>query len=197
MSNVALSTDYQTFVETLKQRVHEAQLRASLTVNQELVLLYWHIGKDILARQERLGWGAKVVEQLSTDLRRAFPEMKGFSSRNLKYMRTFAKSCQDEAFVQQAAAQIPWLHNVVILQKVKNPEARRFYIEHTRTHGWSRAILQVQIEQRRHERQGVAPTNFERTLPPPWRSSSPSWRALDVIPRPARTSRTRADEHPS
>ncbi|HHH29209.1 MAG TPA: DUF1016 family protein, partial [Polyangiaceae bacterium] len=167
MSDTTLSSEYRAFFEELKERVRAARLRASLSVNKELVLLYWHIGQDILVRQEQLGWGAKVVERLSTDLRRAFPDMKGFSARNLKYMRAFAEAWPDESFVQQAAARIPWFHNVVILQKIKTPEARRFYIEQTYRNGWSRAILQVQIEQLRHLRQGAAPTNFEHTLPPP------------------------------
>ena len=165
MSDIVLSADYLSFVEAIKERVRTAQIRASLSVNQELVLLYWRIGKDILNRQERLGWGAKVVVQVAKDLRRAFPEMKGFSSRNLKYMRAFAEAWPDEEFVQQAAAQIPWFHNVVIIQKVKEPEARRFYVESTWVHGWSRSILGLQIEQRRHQRQGQAISNFERTLP--------------------------------
>ncbi len=165
MSDIVLSADYLSFVEAIKERVRTAQIRASLSVNQELVLLYWRIGKDILSRQERLGWGAKVVVQVAKDLRRAFPEMKGFSGRNLKYMRAFAEAWPDEEFVQQAAAQIPWFHNVVIIQKVKEPEARRFYVESTWVHGWSRSILGLQIEQRQYQRQGQAISNFERTLP--------------------------------
>jgi predicted nuclease of restriction endonuclease-like (RecB) superfamily len=167
MTEIALSVDYRAFVEMLKERVRTAQIRASLSVNRDLVFLYWSIGKDILTRQEKLGWGAKVVDQLARDLRSSFPDMKGLSARNLKYMRSFAEAWSEEEFVQQAAAQIPWFHNVVILQKLKEPDARRFYVEHTRINGWSRAILEFQIEQRRHLCQGRAPSNFERTLPPP------------------------------
>ncbi len=100
-------------------------------------------------------------------MRQAFPEIKGLSARNLKYMRAFAEAWPDEEFVQQAAAQIPWFHNVVVLEKVKDPQARRFYIAGTREHGWSRAILLMQIEQGLHRRQGQALSNFQRTLPPP------------------------------
>ncbi len=160
------SANYLSFLDALKERVRTAQVRASLAVNSELVLLYWHIGRDILSRQDALGWGAKVIDQISKDLRASFPEMKGFSARNLKYMRAFAEAWPDEQFVQQAAAQIPWFHNVVILQKVKAPEAREYYIQSTSAHGWSRAILSLQIEQRLHERQGQAPNNFKHTLPP-------------------------------
>ncbi len=167
MSHTELSSEYRAFVETLKKRVREAQLRASLAVNQELVLLYWGIGKEILSRQEELGWGAKVIDRLARDLRRAFPEMRGFSARNLKYMRAVAEAWPDEDFVQQAVAQIPWGHNLRILDKVESLESRRFYVIETLKHGWSRAILQLQIEQGLHQRQGRAHSNFARTLPPP------------------------------
>ena len=99
---------YAEWLLDLKSRIHTAQQRAALAVNRELVLLYWQIGRDILARQAEQGWGAKVIERLAHDLREAFPEMKGFSPRNLKYMRAFAEAWPDAKFVQQAAAQLPW-----------------------------------------------------------------------------------------
>ena len=101
--------------EQLKDRIRAAQVRAALSVNRELVSLYWQIGTDILARQEVAGWGAKVIDRLASDLRREFPATKGFSSRNLKYMRAFAEAWPDQRIVQQAVAQIPWGHNVRIL----------------------------------------------------------------------------------
>jgi predicted nuclease of restriction endonuclease-like (RecB) superfamily len=101
-------------VQDLKARIRQAQGRAALAVNRELVLLYWNIGRGILQRQQAQGWGAKVIERLSHDLRLEFPEMKGFSPRNLKYMRVFAEAYLDEPFVQQAAAQIPWFHNCIL-----------------------------------------------------------------------------------
>jgi predicted nuclease of restriction endonuclease-like (RecB) superfamily len=104
-------TGYVEFLQDLKLRISQAQIRAALAVNRELVLLYWNIGRDILHRQRQLGWGAKVVERLSKDLRREFPEMKGFSRANLLYMRAFAEAYPDEQFVQQVAGQIPWFHN--------------------------------------------------------------------------------------
>jgi len=134
-------------------------------VNGELVLLYWQIGREILERQKQQGWGAKVIERLSKDLRSAFPEMRGFSSRNLKYMRAFAELWSDEQFVQQLAAQIPWFHDCVILDKAKTPEEREFYIQKTIENGWSRNALVLQIESRLYERQGKAITNFNLTLP--------------------------------
>lgn len=158
---------YPAFLTDLKERIRAAQVRAALSVNRELVLLYWQIGRDILVRQEEQGWGSKVIDRLSRDLRAAFPEMQGFSPRSLKYMRAFALAWPDEAFVQQAAAQIPWFHNVVILDKLKDGAVRQWYVRAAFEHGWSRNVLVHQIETRLFERQGAAQTNFSRTLPPP------------------------------
>ena len=163
---MSLTKEYGDFLQSLKSRIQQAQIRAALAVNRELVLLYWHIGREILQRQEAQGWGAKVIEQLSKDLRAEFPQMKGFSRTNLLYMRSFAESYPDEQIVQQAAGQIPWFHNCVILDKVKDAKQRKFYIYKTIENGWSRNILVLQIESKLYERQGRAVTNFERTLPP-------------------------------
>ena len=167
MSDTTLSSEYRAFFEELKERVRAARLRASLSVNKELVLLYWHIGQDILVRQEQLGWGAKVVERLSTDLRRAFPDMKGFSPRNLLFMRRFAQAWQDEEIVKRLVSQLPWGHNIRLIQKVPDPDVRLWYLRKAVEHGWSRDIMVLQIDSDLHERQGAAPTNFDRTLPPP------------------------------
>src|SRR5689334_6017433 len=121
-TRLALPPGYGPFLEELKERIRAAQLRAAVSVNRELVLLYWHIGQRILAAQEAQGWGAKVTERLSQDLRREFPSMKGFSRSNLLYMRAFAEAWPDEAFVQQVAGQIPWFHNCLILDRIKTPE---------------------------------------------------------------------------
>lgn len=166
-SSLPDSDNYNRFLADLKRRIATSQVRAALALNAELVLLYWRIGRDILQEQEQHGWGAKVIERLSGDLRAAFPEMKGFSPRNLKYMRQMAQAYPDEPFVQQVVAQIPWGHNVRILDAVADPSAREWYMRHTVEHGWSRAVLIHQIESRLHERQGKALTNFERTLPAP------------------------------
>ena len=167
MGELALPEGYDSFLKTLKDRVRTAQLRASLSVNRELVLLYWGIGRDILARQKQQGWGAKIIDQLAADLRKEFPEATGFSARNLKYMRAFAEAWPDEPFVQQVAAQIPWFHNCVTLDSVKNPVERKWYIRATIQNGWSRNVLVHQIESSLYRRQGKAPTNFTRTLPAP------------------------------
>ena len=156
---------YADWLADLKGRIHTAQQRAALAVNRELVLLYWQIGRDILARQADQGWGAKVIERLAHDLRTAFPDMKGFSPRNLKYMRAFAEAWSNETFVQQAVAQMPWGHNMVLLDKLSTPEARRWYAAKAIENGWSRNVLVMQIESRLLERSGSAVTNFLTTLP--------------------------------
>lgn len=162
-----LPSGYREVLEDIKEQVRAARIRASLSINQELIILYWEIGHLILKRQEIEGWGAKVVDRLSVDLSREFPEQKGFSARNLKYMRKFAESYPDREIVQQAAAQIPWFHNCTILDKVQDAEQRQWYIGATIEHGWSRAVLVHQIESDLYSRQGMAVTNFQVTLPGP------------------------------
>ncbi len=116
---------YAEFLESIKERVRTAQVKAALSVNRELVLLYWDMGREILSRQGALGWGAKVIDQLSEDLRRAFPEMRGFSPRNLKYMKSFSEAWPDPEKVQQLVAQIPWGHLVRILDKASGAQRCR------------------------------------------------------------------------
>ena len=156
---------YREFLHGLKLRIQQAQLKATLAVNRELILLYWQIGRDILERQERAGWGARIVERLAQDLHREFPDVRGFSPRNFKYMRAFAEAWPDEAIVQQLVAQLPWGHNVRLLDKVQDPAERAWYVEQAIQNGWSRNILVMQIESGLYRRQGKAQTNFARTLP--------------------------------
>lgn len=156
---------YAAFVGDLKQKIIEARHRASLSVNREMIVLYWTIGRDILARQEREGWGAKVVDRLAGDLRLAFPEMTGLSSRNLKYMRALADAWPDPEIVQRVVAQLPWGHNVSLLDAVKAPDERAWYARQAIEHGWTRPVLVHQIESNLFVRQGSALTNFSRTLP--------------------------------
>ena len=131
------------------------------------MLLYWQIGRDILVRQAEQGWGAKVIDRLAHDLRTAFPTMKGFSPRNLKYMRAFAEAWPDTEFVQAVLAQLPWYHQLALLDKLRSPETRRWYAVKAIEHNWSRNVLAMQIETRLHERSGMAVTNFETSLPKP------------------------------
>ncbi|MDP3112706.1 MAG: PDDEXK nuclease domain-containing protein [Thermodesulfovibrionales bacterium] len=160
-------TGYAELLNTLKERIRASQVRAVMSVNRELVLLYWQIGQEILARQANENWGSKVIDRLAADLRREFPDMQGFSPRNLKYMRTFAEAYPDKQFVQQAVAQIPWGHNVRILDYVKGHDEREWYIRETIKNGWSRNILVLQIKSDLYRRQGKAVSNFRKTLPPP------------------------------
>ncbi|WFU25497.1 PDDEXK nuclease domain-containing protein [Bradyrhizobium sp. CB1717] len=156
---------YSAFVSDLKRKIAEARHRAGLSVNRELILLYWNIGRDILARQDREGWGAKVIDRLADDLGRAFSEMTGLSARNLKYMRAFAEAWPDGGFVQQVVALLPWGHNVRLLDAVKAPEERAWCARQAIEHGWSRNVLIHQIDSNLFARQGSALTNFSRTLP--------------------------------
>jgi len=156
---------YADWLAELKNRIHGAQQRATLAVNRELVLLYWQIGRDILARQAQQGWGAKVIERLAHDLRTAFPQMMGFSPRNLKYMRAFAEAWPDESFVQEVLAQLPWYHQLALLDKLPDPKTRHWYAAKAIEHNWSRNVLVMQIETRLRERTGTAVTNFDLSLP--------------------------------
>ena len=165
--NISTTKDYNSFLSKLKEEIKTSQIKASISVNKEMILLYWRIGKEILSNQEKLGWGAKVIDQLSLDLKKSFPEMKGFSSRNLKYMRKFSQSYPDQKFVQQVAAQIPWFHNCILIDKIKNEEVRIWYINKTIENNWSRNVLVHQIESGLYELQGTAINNFENTLPKP------------------------------
>jgi predicted nuclease of restriction endonuclease-like (RecB) superfamily len=168
VSSDLLSADhYQQLLEDLKQRIRQAQVKAALAVNRELILLYWQLGKEILQRQDDEGWGRKVIDRLSADLKREFPDVKGFSPRNLKYMRAFAAAYPDITIVQQAAAQIPWTHNCVLLDKVKDPSDRLWYIEQVQQHGWSRNVMVLHIEGQSTPPPKTAITNFAQTLPPP------------------------------
>jgi predicted nuclease of restriction endonuclease-like (RecB) superfamily len=158
---------YTDWLADLKNRIHNAQQRTVHAVNRELVLLYWQIGRDVLERQSREEWGAKVIERLAHDLRTAFPDMKGFSRANLMYMRAFAEAWPNAEIVQQAVGQLPWGHNLVLLAKLKDPQQRQAYAQRAVEHGWSRSVLGMHIETRLLEREGQAQTNFSARLPAP------------------------------
>jgi len=163
------STDphYRQWLGELKQTIQGAQQRAALAVNQQLLQLYWQLGRSILQQQQAQGWGAKVIEQLAQDLKQAFPQMKGFSRANLMYMRAFAEAWPDfdsNAIVQQAVGQLPWGHNLVLLGKVKETEQRIQYARQAQLNGWSRSVLVHQIESGLLERQGALSNNFSATL---------------------------------
>lgn len=199
-----LPSTYLTVLDTLKERIRRAHLQASLSVNAQLLRLYWEIGATILKQQQEEGWGSKVIDRLSSDLRSEFPDMKGLSVRNLKYMRAFAEAYPSLPIVQGPPAQLnnetattpivqpsvaqlgassivqpsvarlyslvfnlPWAHNVVLLDRAKDPEIRAFYAQKAIENGWSRDLLVYHIQTGLHRRQGKAITNFELTLPKP------------------------------
>lgn len=159
--------DYDAFLNHLKEQIRRAQVAAATALNREAILLYWQLGKEILERQEREGWGAKVVERLAKDLQREFPEVQGFSARNLKYMRAFAAAYPDVEIVQQMLHKLPWGHLIRLLDGVKNPDERIWYAQQAIENGWSRTVLAYQIESDLHKRLGGAITNFDLTLPKP------------------------------
>ncbi len=164
-----LPDNYAQWLNDLKQRIAEARQRASLSVNRELIHLYWQIGREILLRQQQQGWGSKVIEQLARDLRTAFPEMKGLSRANLMYMRAFAEAWPElgerDRIVQQPVGQIPWGHNIALITKLKDGAQRRWYAAKAIEHGWSRAVMVHQIEADLIAREGKALSNFSRNLP--------------------------------
>jgi predicted nuclease of restriction endonuclease-like (RecB) superfamily len=163
-----LPADYPQFLAEVKLRIAAARTRAVLAVNSELIQLYWEIGRDILDREQREGWGARVINRLAEDLRREFPDMTGLSLRNLRYMRAFARAWPAEGpspIVQQVVAQLPWGHNVTLLDKLKDRDYRLWYATKAVENGWSRNVLQAQIASDLRGRQGNALTSFDHALP--------------------------------
>lgn len=158
---------YAAFLASAKQRIRQVQLQAAVAANAQLVELYWCLGNDILAEERSRGWGAKFVAQLAVDLQREFPEMKGFSPRNLRYMKAFSASWPDGPILQAVLAKLPWYHHVALLEKLDTPESRLFYARSAIEHGWSRNVMVMHIERQLHLRQSAAVTNFSRTLADP------------------------------
>lgn len=158
---------YKTFLGELKTRIRSAQVKAAVKVNAELIQLYWTIGIDLSKREREESWGAKVIERLAQDLKSSFPGMKGFSQRNLLYMRQFADAYPDFEITQQVVAQIPWGHNILLMEKVDDITARLWYVQKTIENGWSRNVLWHWIDSRLFERNGKAITNFKNSLPAP------------------------------
>lgn len=165
-TKAAVPSDYLAVLSEIKERIQQTRLRTVLAANAAMTLMYWDIGQVILKRQADQGWGAKVIDRLSADLREAYPEMRGLSPRNLKYMRAFAAAWSDRAIVQEALAQITWYANIALLEQLADADTRLWYARKCREHGWSHNILTIQIEAALHERQGKAATNFPATLPP-------------------------------
>ena len=164
MQNNIEIREYKQILENIKQEVLKSQYRAMQTVNKELIFMYWHIGKIIVDNSK---WGNKFINNLSIDLKMQFPDIQGFSVRNLKYMKKIAVEYPNFGFVQEVLAQITWYHNVILMDKVKDIEERKWYISQTIKNGWSTNVLKNQIKNKLYERQAIADkiTNFENTLP--------------------------------
>ncbi len=166
VSKSLMPKNYSEFLANLKKRIQQERLKSVLSANAALVMMYWDIGTSILQKQQDEGWGAKVIDRLSRDLKNAFPEMGGFSPRNLKYMRAFADSWKDREIVQGVLAQITWYHNLALLEKLEEPELRMWYAGKTLENGWSRNVLVYQIKTNLYHRIGKTTHNFELSLPP-------------------------------
>jgi predicted nuclease of restriction endonuclease-like (RecB) superfamily len=167
MPSEIISRGYKEFLEDLKARIRSAQIKAVISVNQELIKLYWEVGTFVHKRQLEEGWGAKTIEKLSRDLKSDFPDMKGFSPRNIQFMVQFAKEYPDAEIVKQLVSQIPWGHNILLLQRVDNVDARIWYAAKAIEHGWSRNMLEDWTRSDLYRRQGKAITNFQTLLPKP------------------------------
>ena len=161
-----MSDSYLDFIKELKKEIERQRLKIVLNANSSMICLYWNIGKAILQKQKEEGWGTKVIDRMAKDLKDAFPDMSGFSPRNIKYMRKFAECWSDFEFVQQVVAQIPWRTNCLLLDKLKTREERTWYAYKTIENGWSSTILGLQIQSKLIERTGKSVNNFPVSLPP-------------------------------
>lgn len=159
-----LAPDYRQLLDDVLTEVRAARIRAGQAVNAERTMLYWRIGQLILTRQEQEGWGATIIDRLAADLAAQFPGMRGWSPRNLWYMRALAENYPtvDGA---TAVAGLPWGHLTHLISQVPDPDARAWYVEQTTRYGWSRAVLTLHISTGRHQRVGQAPDNFTATVP--------------------------------
>lgn len=161
-----MSDEYLKFIEDIKNQIQAQRLSIILNANSGMICLYWNIGKTILEKQQQEGWGTKVIDRMSKDLKDAFPDMSGFSTRNIKYMRKFADCWTDFEFVQRVVAQIPWRTNISLMDKLNDLESRMWYANKVLENGWSKSVLEMQIESRLLERTGKSVNNFPKALPP-------------------------------
>ncbi|PIR24817.1 MAG: DUF1016 domain-containing protein [Deltaproteobacteria bacterium CG_4_10_14_0_2_um_filter_43_8] len=166
-SAVFEKASYTEFLNSIKSRITQARIHAASAVNRELISLYWSIGKEIVQKQEKLGWGKSVVEKLSKDLRKEFPGTSGFSARNLWDMRRFYEEYCNHKKLRQLVAEIPWGQNLLILQKLKDDKAREYYLKATANYGWSRNVLlnQIKAHAYQHALKEGKTSNFNIALP--------------------------------
>jgi predicted nuclease of restriction endonuclease-like (RecB) superfamily len=169
-------SNYRAFINQLKEKIRTSRIKAAVSANKELILLYWELGKDIVQKQEKEGWGSKVLERVAQDLQNEFPGVEGFSKRNVFRMRAFYREYQivplavaqiDKIGHLGILTQIPWSHNVILMEKLDNVKDRVWYAHKTIENGWSRDVLAMWIDSDLHKREGKAVTNFKQTLPAP------------------------------
>ena len=161
-----MGDSYLEFIEKIKTEIQKQRVSVVMNANASMICLYWNIGRAILVKQEEEGWGTKVIDRMAKDLKDAFPEMFGFSPRNIKYMRKFAQCWPDYEIVQQVVAQIPWRTNRMLLDKLESQESRIWYARKAIENGWSSTILELQIQSGLMERSGKSVNNFTVALPP-------------------------------
>lgn len=169
-ASLHLDKDYLDFFSSIRTRLKTAQIRAALAANNELIKFYWELGNDLIEKQKAQKWGAHFLEQFSHDMRQAFPEMQGFSVTNLKRMRLFAQAYPDFEIRAQAVPQLPWGHIVRLMQMIKDDSQREWYAAQTIKNGWSRSVLEMQIESQLYERQAInskKTSNYHKHLPAP------------------------------
>jgi predicted nuclease of restriction endonuclease-like (RecB) superfamily len=165
-SKLSLPAGYASTLQDIKAHLRNARVRAVLAANPIVIEAYWHTGKIILQRQSESAWGAKVIDRLAVDLREEFPDMGGLTTRNLLSMKIFAREFPNGSIAKQPVSQLPWGHIIRLMQMVKDPAARDFYIREAIAHGWSRSTLEIQIQGQLHLRAGKAANNFALTMPP-------------------------------
>ena len=166
MDEIIKTKEYSVWINELKSKIHAARTKVALTINSQLLELYWEIGKDITERQNQSSWGSKLIEQVADELKKEFPELKGFSRRNIYAMRQWYNFYSKKyPFVPQSVAQIPWGHNRLIISKVKNVEEAEFYCNETIKNNWDRDTLEIQLSNKLFLKKGKATTNFPETLP--------------------------------
>lgn len=161
-----MSDSYLSFIEEIKKEIQNQRISVVLSANSSMICLYWKIGKAILQKQKEEGWGAKVIDRMAKDLKEAFPDMTGFSPRNIKYMRKFAECWPDFEIVQQVVAQLPWRTNIKLMDKLNTLEERIWYARKAIENGWSSTILELQIQSKLFERTGKSVNNFSVAMPP-------------------------------
>lgn len=167
MVKKTIDKSYIIFLKNLKEQVLEKRFKASLTVNKEMIQLYHLIGREITQNQKEHGWGAKIIDQISKDLKSSFPDISGFSPQNLKYMKRFSDEYTVDEIGQQAVDQLPWGHIITLIYSVPDKQERLFYFQKTLENGWSRNMLSMQIEKNLYKREGKAITNFKQKIPSP------------------------------